>query len=296
MLRLLPGFLLAIPLIFYGPLPIPPAQTNSITTIFFDVDGVLFTTSKRQALYHLQGILPLLTYSISNKGLPSHASIFKDLENYSTTRINSLLHPTVESYTHNTKLPNLMLDWQCGHTIVLPEVIAWIHNSQEIAKHKKNLLIATAHTLFTPTALISTRKIIRKGLALARALKDAGYRLIITSNWDHSFELLTAKFPDFFIYNDQPLFDAIYTSADVSGHLEKPLLKPMQGFFEHIVTAEGLRPEECLLIDDESINCQNARDYKMNAVQAQTRHMRRTQKDVVRLLMANSTLALPAAA
>ena len=94
-------------------------------------------------------------------------------------------------------------------------------------------------------------KPLREAQAFCRYAKEKGYRLYVLSNASDQFY---QYFPRFAPLN---YFDGIVVSADVH------IIKPNLGIYRHLLSAYGLRPEECLFIDDMPANVEGAKKAGM---------------------------------
>jgi putative hydrolase of the HAD superfamily len=93
--------------------------------------------------------------------------------------------------------------------------------------------------------------------AMAHALKDKGYRLVLGSNTN---AIHAAQFSKQF----DPLlsrFDSLVYSHEVGA------MKPSEKFYRRCVEVAGSTPSRCLFIDDMPENVQGARDCGLNALQ-----------------------------
>ncbi len=86
-----------------------------------------------------------------------------------------------------------------------------------------------------------------------RYIREKGYGLYVLSNASTTFY---AYFPKF-----SPLywFDGIVISSDIH------LLKPDSAIYKYLLTKYGLKPEQCLFIDDRADNVEGARAVGMEA-------------------------------
>lgn len=86
-----------------------------------------------------------------------------------------------------------------------------------------------------------------------RYIREKGYGLYVLSNASTTFY---AYFPKF-----SPLywFDGIVISSDIH------LLKPDPAIYKYLLTKYGLKPEQCLFIDDRADNVEGARAVGMEA-------------------------------
>ena len=292
MFRLLLSWILMFP--FMQPTKLVPNKadhTHAITTIIFDMDGVLCTTDTKKFLSHV-GLKNVMRFILGTGKFPSNKTVLEALKNY-PAQIDEHSNPEVYSLNQGNKIPNIMLDWQCGKQIEPHDIAQWIDNNHQIAPAAKQFLLNTTRTMFTPELFIATRKVIPGGLALARSLKQAGYRIVLLSNWDgQSFELLQQHFPELFTQADgNNLFDMIYTSAQLSQKYHKPLLKPMTELYTCVLeelkaqtTEYAFASHNCVLIDDEQENCLQARACHLHAVRANPKSMKKTHKQVSKVL------------
>ncbi|MEA2448596.1 MAG: putative hydrolase of the superfamily [Thermoleophilaceae bacterium] len=96
-------------------------------------------------------------------------------------------------------------------------------------------------------------------IELMRELRDAGFRMALLTNnvreWEPHWR---AKLPDV-----DDIFELIVDSAFVG------MRKPEPGIYELTLErlGDGVRPEDCLFVDDIEVNCDAARELGMTAVQ-----------------------------
>lgn len=97
---------------------------------------------------------------------------------------------------------------------------------------------------------------------IVKALRDAGYTLHILSNWSaETYEMILKRF-EFLGW-----FDEVIVSGRVG------LIKPGREIFDLMLRRIGLEANQCLFIDDSSINISAA-----NALGFQTVHFRSAQQ------------------
>ena len=95
----------------------------------------------------------------------------------------------------------------------------------------------------------------RQAQAWVQYLKKRGYRLYILSNYsEYMLERTKAKM-NFLKYMDGAVF-----SCDVKE------VKPEPAIYKILLEDYGLKPEECVFIDDREENCRGARKLGMHAV------------------------------
>jgi putative hydrolase of the HAD superfamily len=95
-------------------------------------------------------------------------------------------------------------------------------------------------------------------LALMRELRERGYRMaILTNNVREWEELWRAKLPV------DEIFELVVDSAWVG------MRKPERGIYTLTIDrlGDGLRPRECLFVDDNELNVEAARELGLHAIQ-----------------------------
>jgi glucose-1-phosphatase len=133
----------------------------------------------------------------------------------------------------------LMLD---NGDISTGEAIEGILSASSLSMPEIGLIFATRHEILHP---------ISRNIKILPELKKAGFRLYYLSNfpadmWDHVTIAEKEKY-DFFRY-----FDGGIISAEARAS------KPDPGIYNQLLSRYGLKPEECLYIDDLEINVKTA--------------------------------------
>lgn len=106
-----------------------------------------------------------------------------------------------------------------------------------------------------------TRGEIKENTDWLRSLKSEGYGIYGLTNWSaETLPEVTGRF-DFF-----RLFDGIVVSG------EERLLKPDERIYRVLLDRYGLKPQECLFIDDNPHNIATARSLGMEARLAEATH------------------------
>ena len=226
---------------------ISPAN-NQIKNIIFDLNEVLFQTSRSTYLKNVHHLIP---YAFQRLIRGESFSI----KHFFEAAISDIPSERNEqtAYHEGTPLPAIMNDWQCGkdiYQIVLDHI-----NAKKIPGSDKKFLRAIAKTCFDPQEFAASKKPILHTVQMVKDLKEAGYKVYVLSNWDaQSFPLFKEKQSE--IMN---LFDGIMISGN------QGLVKPDVKLFERCVETFNLSPAECLFIDDQSINVQAAQAAGMSA-------------------------------
>ena len=90
---------------------------------------------------------------------------------------------------------------------------------------------------------------------LLREMKDRGYAVYGLTNW--SAETIGIAYARFGFFK---LFDGIVVSG------EEKMIKPDPGIYRLLLDRYGLRPEECVFIDDNAANVEAARKLGIHAI------------------------------
>ncbi len=90
-------------------------------------------------------------------------------------------------------------------------------------------------------------------IAIIEELKKKGYRVVCATNTEE------AHFAHHRGMGHYDLFDAVYASIELGE------VKPDRAFFEKILASEQVKPEEVILVDDFSENCEGAANLGINA-------------------------------
>ncbi len=225
------------------PAVIPDANTVTIQSIIFDMDGVLSTTNKLRAFYEVG--IPTTLWEIADQiQLPSEKLLFDALADVPAIS-------TAKSYNKSLPMPQIMIDWQAGIQdlpAIRKSITDYLATSNK-PESVKNWVLQTAMMMTDPAKFIATRQTISVNVALLHELKEKGYKLILLSNWDPtSFPLFKASFPEIFMHNNQETFDRIMISGDVG------MVKPNVTIFEKCLNDFDIPAQTALFIDDEPAN------------------------------------------
>lgn len=228
---------------------IMPPKKSEIKHIIFDLDGVLFTTSKK--LY--PKIAPYFPLYLLKKWSDKKSIGVKD--HYLEVLAQIKGKSTKKSYHKGKPMPQIMIDWQTGED-VYETVMTQIAQMPDLAYAYKKMMLAIAENVFNPAKFIRSRTRITKGIKLLRALKRNGYKVYVLSNWDaQSFPLLKKKY-----HKIMKLFDGIMISGEAG------TLKPEAEIFMKLLNKYDLKAEECLFIDDEQHNVDGAKNVGIRTV------------------------------
>jgi HAD superfamily hydrolase (TIGR01509 family) len=212
-------------------------QTQGVNTIIFDLDGVLFTTS-RTIYTQIAAYIPL--YVLTRW---YHGQAINIKKHYLET-IAQLNGNSTESIRHDgQKMAAIMVDWQTGEN-VLESVLDQLKNNPDLVYAEKKVMQAIAFQVFDPRAFINSRTVIPQGVHLLQECKKAGYQVYVLSNWDaQSYPILKEKYPE--IMN---LFDGELISGMAK------TVKPKKKIFEMLLSKYNLSAEKCIFIDDQQDN------------------------------------------
>ena len=236
-------------------------ENPQIRAVGFDMDGVLFETSKSEALSSI-GARRCMSFIAQTRKTPSSEHFFDSL------RVPELEKDTKDMhvYHNNIQLPTILTAWQRGDLTseqVKEEIHAYYDSEDcmlsdiEVAVYKRVTKI-----MLEPDTLMQTRRVRSDGTKLLENLYQNGSKLLFgLSNWDTvSFDYLVKHFPDTF-----KKIHTIVVSADVR------CVKPHPSIYQitlkrlhDIPGSENLQYNEILFIDDEHENCKGAEKLGMH--------------------------------
>lgn len=232
--------------------------------IIFDLNGVLFTISKKKALSHI-GFSSILSYILSGNSKDSlEERIFAMLhqlhgDDPATFTADDSLIPM----HYDRPLPRIMCEWMKG-SITGKEVIELVephieklHKEQFFESNlEKKLSQKVIHVMFNPQIRAQLYQPYKKGVALLKECKEQGHNVYLLSNMDTELiELLKKEYPDIFA-----LFDGVVISADVN------MIKPDTNIYHHAVRKFNLDRNNCYMIDDQLENILGAQNAGLNGV------------------------------
>ena len=232
----------------------------TITSIIFDLDGVLLTTNTMKTLSNL-GIYNLLQYFFYTGSTPSKTALF------------DVLRPIPSKTTwyseHEGKpMPGIMMDWQTGAQTNAQLLTTCFQHFQEqydlgnLSSPQITIFKQLVTLMFDPTIYIESKMAISLNIkaleTIAAYSKEHNIELYILSNWDQeSLPLLKAKFPEIFShFNNENIM--------ISGNVG--LAKPNPKIYEYMLEKYRLNPSTCLFIDDEPANIQTAQELGMKTI------------------------------
>ena len=252
---------------------IPTADSSNITSIIFDLDGVLCATNKLRAFQEI-GIPVTLSYMTNQIQLPSEKILFDALSGVPAIS-------TYKSYNKNLQMPQIMIDWQTGAQdlpIIRKSITDHLKNL-DLPKTQKSWALESALMMTDPERFIATRQTIPANIALLYELKEKGYKLYILSNWDStSFPLFQEKFPEIFLYESKEMFDGIM----ISGLAGIP--KPEIAFFKKCLKDFNIKAESTIFIDDEPANITAAQKVGIKTILSNPSDTKILRKNLIELL------------
>lgn len=162
-------------------------------------------------------------------------------------------------------LPNCMCDWLDGSKTaecVLQKAKAHISDYKDFlsAQHKK-LTLRTLEWLFTPRTFALSMRPIKKAVRILKACaQNPNNQLYILSNWDpESFEIMYKRKSNNVIFKHFERQN-IYVSGFIGD------IKPNASIFKYMLDDAGLKPEDCIFIDDQLENIESARKLGITAL------------------------------
>ena len=232
-------------------------QAYSGPAIIFDLNGVLFTTNTRAALWHL-GPAKIAHYQLvyGKNPLRLKAKLYEILNalianNDTTTILDDAAIP----------MPKLMQQWLIGTTdgqSIIEDINRYIEQQDTLHPNSlgNDLVRNLAQIIFDPATFVATRSVIWDGIYFALECKQAGYQIYILSNWDaDSFTLLYAQYKDIFDH-----FDGIMISGT------QQTMKPLPTIFHKLLHLYDLTPADCIFIDDQQENIDTAASLGIKTV------------------------------
>jgi len=238
-------------------------NTLRVRLIIFDLDGVLVRTSRSSigARMFRDHPFALLSHVIQRKEL--------------TSQIFSLMHDMLpapeesEPHTYDPeghRLPYIMHKWLIGaagyDSDSIQDMISAYMHKIGISRNERRALEAVTRGIFDPE--IRSRY---------THIHSAGYRVLCSLQDmypEHTYAILSNY--------DTECFDAIYAhrrmqrmfqrfhpdNIHLSGYMQ--MAKPDPRIYYAICDYHGVAPAECLLIDDQIINVEAARNIGMHGV------------------------------
>jgi len=237
--------------------PIMHAQ-KKITTVIFDLDGVLFQRNKT-AFAQKVGLGKITKYTLLNWANPE-TTCLNTLHTISCQESNQ---PHIPLIHRGKKMPCCIIDWQLGHkshTQVRNELEKHLEaldqknhfkNSQE-----KELVQRMLDVSIDPQYLNDIVKPTTAMIELAKELKNRNYKLIILSNLaQEQYDLFQKTYPEI-----TQLFDDIIISAQVK------MLKPNNEIYQHLLDRHTLTAQECIFIDNQKENVDGAQQKGIHGI------------------------------
>jgi len=255
------------------PSTIPDTKDANIQTIIFDIDGVLSATNKLRAFQEI-GFGTTLWEIIDQQTLPCEKMLFDALAGVPAVA-------TYTSYTKGLRIPQIMVDWQCGtqNASTIQKSIADYLATSNLPESLKKWVLQSTIMMMQPKLFIATRQAIPANIKMLHELKDKGYKLYILSNWDPaSFPLFQTTFPEIFMHNNRPTFDGIMISGNVG------ILKPEIQIFTKCLSDFGLIADKTMFIDDEPANIAAAKQLGIHTILADPNKPQAIRDHVIELL------------
>ncbi len=236
-------------------------------TIIFDLGGVLFGQSRAGFIRGL-GLGTLFSYAVLDRKAPwKFGSQLQDLVFAVCERMEFQRDPLLQATytTAGIELPPIFCAYQAGKITSeevlaqLPDVLAACREDRFFASHRQEILVKRAiECLFNAELIVKYMYPLKHSIEVLKELslvKNADgtkkYRIIALSNWDReSFEHLKKRFARQFSY-----FDDLVISGLIG------TIKPNPAAFDYVMTCYGIRPDECIFIDDQAENIIAAKKF-----------------------------------
>lgn len=264
------------------------SRQNAESAVIFDLDGVLFKTSRTGAFKKLGG-MTVISYTLKG-GSPSKLHdiafdiLFKMRNENPEQYKNNPTWPTYEGQP----LPTIMCEWQQGlkdPKEIIREVNVFIEklDKQKYFKNsrEKKLMKSIFDIMFDPVTRLEITKPLAEGLAILKECKKAGYKVYVLSNMDEeSMQLLQREYADIF-----KQFDGIVYSA----HANVKQIKPYDPIYTHLLQQYSLTPDQCLFLDNQQENIEAAQKLGIKSMLC----TKQTMKTFARLLANNKSNMRP---
>lgn len=166
---------------------------------------------------------------------------------------------------HNANsLPQIIVDWLAGkiHSYDAEQLV--IHNANQLfnslTHDEAHIIKKMIKTFFDPHMVAHYMRPIEQSLLLLQICTIPKNHLYALSNWDYeSFEILKKT------QHAQEVFNFFKDShIIISAHLG--YVKPQPEVFEYLLKKHSLPPQQCLLIDDQQENVEEAQALGMHAL------------------------------
>ncbi len=234
------------------------SNPKKITTVIFDLDGVLFQHNKT-AFAQKVGIGKITKYTLLTWANPETTC----LNTLHTISSQESAQPNIPLIHRGKKMPCCIVDWQLGHsshTQVRNELEKQIEILEQKNHFKNNqekeLVQRILDISIDPQHLNEIVKPTTAMVDLAKELKNRNYKLIILSNLAHEhYTILQKTYPEI-----TGLFDDIIVSARVK------MLKPNKEIYQHVLDKHALTAHECICIDNQKENIESAQQKGMHGI------------------------------
>lgn len=234
--------------------------------LIWDFGGIVFNPNKLGVARHI-GLKHFFLYMIMDMKSPN---IQEDLFKFLDTMMPDDKKFGAVGTGDGITLPTIMRHWQAG-TISGPDIakMATEHIKRMSAigyfssQYERRLMQRTINAMFNPKILAENVYPLEEGVRLLKKCASAknpdGTKKNINigfSNWDPlSYKLFKERYTKIF-----GLFDEIFISGDMLK------VKPDENAYQFIIEKLNLKPEECLLIDDQDVNAEGARKCKIGTL------------------------------
>jgi FMN phosphatase YigB (HAD superfamily) len=222
--------------------------------IFFDLGGVLFHSSRQEAIKAI-GLKNCLNYYVQLKK-PENGKkyLFNSLD-----RLKAKSARSPQAYDGQLPLPQYIIDWLRGNYPTNADLLHDVHhgiNELELSSQDKEFIKGVARFMFDPAIFAQSVQIIPEGLEILQACYaqqnpdgSRAHRLFIISNWDaESYEILCQR-------PDLQHFWSMFDGAIISGQVKS--MKPEREIFD-IARHIAHNKEGGIFIDDQPENIEAA--------------------------------------
>ena len=228
---------------------------TSTKVLLWDLGGVLFQPDKIGVAREI-GLKHFVSYMLVDWKSPNIESLLFSVLEHMEKPESGIREKAGTG--EGVPLPTIMCHWQAG-TVTGPEIIKRAGPHIKLlanmdyfeSSFEKSLIEKTISAMFDPKILARNVQPIKAGMELLKDCVNARNkdgtkrnRIIAFSNWDPlSFDIFHKQNAKHFKH-----FEHII----ISGHIG--LIKPRAESYHYVLKKLNLKPQDCILIDDQKIN------------------------------------------
>lgn len=231
---------------------------NEIKAIIFDIHGVVYEEDS-VAFAKKVGLGAISSYTISHWKNPVNTCL-DVLEHMSKDNRHA---PQMKFTFKDRQMPHCIVEWQCGrkkYCEVSAELDSYWKQLQAQkyfrSNKEKEITEAVIRVALDPKGFTDIAKPNQATLKLIKELKNQGYKLYLAGNMPKEpYDIMLKHHPEI-----KKLFDEIHVSSHVG------FTKPNSKMFAHIAQLHQINPTACLVIDDEKVNIEAAKEIGMQTI------------------------------